>query len=137
MSQLKPQRVARSRCVRRYAAATPSTLQLWLCAKAPLTRTVARARWAAAVLAATFTQGGFAGLVTCPLDVTKTRLMLGTDADGKRYNGMLRTMARIYRIEGPGALMSGASARVLWMSLGGLVFLGCYEQAKTTLIGRV
>jgi hypothetical protein len=63
--------------------------------------------------------------------------MLGTDADGKRYNGMLRTMARIYRIEGPGALMSGASARVLWMSLGGLVFLGCYEQAKTTLIGRV
>lgn len=77
--------------------------------------------------------GGVAGLATCPLDVTKTRLMLGTD----RSRGMLRMMTYIYQTEGATAFMSGSGARVLWMSLGGLVFLGCYEQSKQALINVV
>jgi len=81
--------------------------------------------------------GGFAAAVTTPLDVTKTRLMLGADKDGVKYKGMISTMGRIYHSEGPATLFSGIVPRVFWISIGGAVFLGAYEQAKTSLIDRV
>jgi len=81
--------------------------------------------------------GGFSAAVTTPLDVTKTRLMLGKDKDGVPYKGMLSTMGRIYTSEGAGALFSGIVPRVFWISIGGAVFLGAYEQAKTVLIDVV
>ena len=47
---------------------------------------------------------------TTPLDVTKTRLMLGKDAEGVPYKGMLNTMGRIYKSEGAATLFSGIGA---------------------------
>ena len=84
-------------------------------------------------------QGAIAGLVTCPLDVAKTRLMLGVDGSGAPLaaRGVLRTMLEIHRTEGAKGLMRGATPRVLWMSAGGLVFLGCYEHAKSALCAVV
>ena len=46
-----------------------------------------------------------------------------------------KTLGIIYREEGPRALFAGVVPRVLWISLGGAVFLGVYEAAKKTLAG--
>lgn len=78
--------------------------------------------------------GGFAAAVTTPLDVTKTRLMLGQDKHGVAYTGMINTMKRVYADEGMATLFSGIQPRVFWISIGGAVFLGCYEQSKSSLI---
>lgn len=81
--------------------------------------------------------GALAGLATCPLDVAKTRLMLGTDRHGRAYTGMLSTLQRIYVEGGAAGLFAGVGPRVAWMSAGGFVFLGSYEQAKASLMGTV
>lgn len=76
--------------------------------------------------------GGLAALVTTPLDVAKTRLMLGRDAKGVHYTGAIDTLARV-GAEGAGALFAGVVPRVAWISVGGFVFFGAYEQAKRVL----
>eukprot|EP01043_Picozoa_sp_COSAG02_P011606 COSAG02_NODE_430_length_22462_cov_52.755042_12_plen_292_part_00 len=81
--------------------------------------------------------GATAGLATCPLDVAKTRLMLGKDKQGRAYRGMLPTLQRIYVEGGLAGLFAGVGPRVAWMSVGGFVFLGSYEQAKASLMGTV
>ena len=81
--------------------------------------------------------GALAGLATCPLDVAKTRLMLGTDRHGRAYRGMISTLQRIYVEGGVAGLFAGVGPRVAWMSAGGFVFLGSYEQAKVSLMGTV
>lgn len=45
-------------------------------------------------------------------------------------------MAIIYREEGLAALWSGVVPRVMWISLGGFVFLGVYEASKQFLQAR-
>ena len=62
--------------------------------------------------------GGISAAVTCPIDVWKTRLMLGNPNS---------TIASIYRAEGLRALFSGLTPRVLWISVGGSIFFGAYE----------
>ena len=79
--------------------------------------------------------GSFAAAVTTPLDVVKTRLMLGTDVHGVRYKGFAQTLGRIYAEEGWQALFSGVVPRTFWIGIGGFVFLGAYEQSKLMLGG--
>lgn len=62
--------------------------------------------------------GGLAASLTCPIDVWKTRLMLG-DKNA--------TIFSIWRSEGISALFAGITPRVLWISLGGSLFFGVYE----------
>ena len=62
--------------------------------------------------------GGLAAAVTCPLDVWKTRLMLG------QKNSSIFSIAKT---EGIPALFSGLIPRVTWISLGGSLFFGVYE----------
>lgn len=95
--------------------------------------------------------GAIAAAVTTPLDVIKTRLMLGSDAHGIPYNGFLDTYSRL-RIEGlekarstPSAstlgrllgsyniFFSGVGPRVMWISIGGFVFFGAYEQSVNVI----
>mmetsp|Transcript_27863 Transcript_27863/g.83608 ORF Transcript_27863/g.83608 Transcript_27863/m.83608 type:complete len:272 (+) Transcript_27863:404-1219(+) len=79
--------------------------------------------------------GGFAAGLTTPLDVVKTRLMLGADARGVPYDrGAAECFTRIVADEGAAALMSGLSARVFWISLGGFLFFGAYDAATTGLV---
>jgi solute carrier family 25 S-adenosylmethionine transporter 26 len=40
--------------------------------------------------------GGIAASITTPLDVAKTRLMLGKDLNGVEYKGMINTIVRVY-----------------------------------------
>jgi len=74
--------------------------------------------------------GGIAAAATTPLDVIKTRLMLGNDAAGVAYTGMVDTATRIYTTEGAKTLFSGIGPRVFWITTGGFVFFGAYEKAK-------
>jgi solute carrier family 25 S-adenosylmethionine transporter 26 len=50
---------------------------------------------------------------------------------------MASTMSRVATEEGVGTLFSGVVPRVFWISIGGAVFLGAYEQAKSSLIDVV
>uniref|UniRef100_A0A7S2Y3T2 S-adenosylmethionine mitochondrial carrier protein n=1 Tax=Fibrocapsa japonica TaxID=94617 RepID=A0A7S2Y3T2_9STRA len=76
--------------------------------------------------------GGIAAGITTPLDVVKTRLMLGqADLHGVKYEGMLSTLQKIYVQEGMPKLFAGFSPRVTWISIGGFVFFGSYEAAKS------
>ena len=65
--------------------------------------------------------GGVAAALTCPLDVLKTRRMLG---DSKA------TLRSIAQAEGVPSLFRGIVPRVVWISAGGLVWLGTYEFVK-------
>lgn len=79
--------------------------------------------------------GAFAAAVTTPMDVVKTRLMLGTDKHGGTYHGLGNTFRRVYCEEGAAALMSGVAPRVTWIGIGGFVFFGVYEGSKAQLMG--
>ncbi|KAF2460991.1 mitochondrial carrier domain-containing protein [Lineolata rhizophorae] len=75
--------------------------------------------------------GGVAAALTTPLDVLKTRLMLA-----KEPVGALDMAARIWK-QGGGwrAYFAGVGPRVLWISVGGAVFLGSYQAANNFLGG--
>jgi solute carrier family 25 S-adenosylmethionine transporter 26 len=77
--------------------------------------------------------GAVAGAVTTPLDVLKTRLMLGVDQHGKVYRNVRDVLARTLATEGPRGLLHGLQPRVMWISIGGFVFFGAYEFAKSVV----
>lgn len=81
--------------------------------------------------------GGIAAAITTPLDVGKTRIMLSGKPNSTKFYppSLPKTVAIIYREEGIKALFSGVGPRVLWISLGGAVFLGVYEGVKSGLRG--
>lgn len=83
--------------------------------------------------------GAFAAAATTPLDVLKTRLMLGVDAAGVPYTSLTDTFRRV-RAEGAATsnqgllsqykvFFAGVQPRVMWIGIGGFVFFGAYEQA--------
>ncbi len=80
--------------------------------------------------------GAVAAAATTPLDVIKTRLMLGADKDGKLYKGAWDVVQRT-AAENPdrklAVFFSGIQPRVMWISIGGFVFFGAYEGFKTGL----
>ena len=73
--------------------------------------------------------GSVAAAVTTPLDVLKTRRMLGHSR-----HGLLREIEEIVRMHGVSALFSGFVPRVGWMALGGYIFFGVYEAVLRTLL---
>jgi len=68
--------------------------------------------------------GAFAAAITTPLDVAKTRIMLG-----QSDKGFVGTIRHVYKKEGPRACFAGVEPRTFWMGLGGFVFFFAYEQA--------
>lgn len=79
--------------------------------------------------------GSLAGAVaagfTTPLDVLKTRLMLA-----REKIPATQMVRKILRESGPGAFFSGIGPRVMWISIGGAVFLGSYQWATNQLGGH-
>lgn len=69
--------------------------------------------------------GGIAAALTCPLDVVKTRRMLGESSV---------SVWSIYKDEGALSLFKGVGPRVMFISLGGLIWFGTYEKMKQLLI---
>jgi len=71
-----------------------------------------------------------AAAFTTPLDVIKTRLMIGRDKDGVVYKNAMDVAGRLLREEGWRKLLSGIEPRVMWISLGGFVYFGAYEKFR-------
>lgn len=74
--------------------------------------------------------GLFAGGVTTPLDVLKTRMMLSKDR--------LKTSRLMFQILNEGGLkafFAGVVPRVIWLSAGGAIYFGSYQWANNTLMG--
>ena len=78
--------------------------------------------------------GGVAAAFTTPLDVVKTRLMLGSDKNGEKYKGAKDVVERILKEEGSSVFASGIQPRVMWISIGGFVFFGAYESYRSILM---
>lgn len=81
--------------------------------------------------------GSVAALVTTPLDVAKTRIMLHSTtkaSSASHYDpstqGVLRLLVRIAREEGLKALFRGGSLRCAWTALGAGIYLGSYETGR-------
>ena len=78
--------------------------------------------------------GCVAGAVTTPLDTVKTRLMTQTNtAAEQRYRGVWHALRTIHAEEGWTALFAGIKPRVAWITLGGAVFIGTFEELKRRL----
>lgn len=76
--------------------------------------------------------GAIAGGLTTPLDVIKTRLMLGVDQHGVHYKNAFDVVQRTMA-ENPMKFWSGLQPRVMWISIGGFVFFGAYEGFKSLI----
>lgn len=72
--------------------------------------------------------GSFSAVVTTPIDVAKTRIMLDTGTEGVK--GVMATMKDIAVKEGWKALMKGGALRGAWTALGAGVYLGSYEAGR-------
>lgn len=75
--------------------------------------------------------GAVAAAFTTPLDVLKTRHMLGFDQNGVPYKGLLDVLRSTLKTEGQSALWKGIQPRVMWITIGGFVFFGAYEESKS------
>ena len=83
--------------------------------------------------------GSLAGAVaagsTTPLDVLKTRIMVSRREDGSRRKTVIQLLKQIHQEEGSMAFFKGFGPRVMWISIGGAVFLGTYQWASNRLGG--
>ncbi|XP_064400358.1 mitochondrial S-adenosylmethionine carrier protein-like isoform X1 [Halichondria panicea] len=78
--------------------------------------------------------GCTAAVITTPLDVAKTRIMLA-DAKGVEVTSSLpQLIVTIGRNEGITSLFSGIVPRMIWIGIGGFTFLGTYDFVKHHLL---
>ena len=73
--------------------------------------------------------GAATGLLTTPLDVLKTRLMI--QGGSGKYKNVWDCAVKICQEEGPRALFKGWQPRVIWIGVGGSVFFTVLEASKT------
>lgn len=77
--------------------------------------------------------GALAAFLTTPLDVAKTRVMLAKTGTKMSSGNLFYALNYIWTSKGLKGLFAGAVPRVLWISLGGAIFLGGYELTSQTL----
>ncbi|CAH1783935.1 unnamed protein product [Owenia fusiformis] len=74
--------------------------------------------------------GGLAAGITTPLDVAKTRIMLAHKTSAIAQGHILFAMQTIYKENGIRGLFAGIIPRMMWISIGGAIFLGVYDKIK-------
>lgn len=77
--------------------------------------------------------GSIAAFATTPLDVAKTRIMLARHQSETARGGTLAALRSVYGSNGISGLFAGAVPRVMWISLGGAVFLGGYDVVRRAI----
>ncbi|XP_077626721.1 mitochondrial S-adenosylmethionine carrier protein isoform X2 [Crocuta crocuta] len=78
--------------------------------------------------------GGFAAVVTTPLDVAKTRIMLAKAGSSTAGGNVLSALHGVWRTQGLRGLFAGVFPRMAAISLGGFIFLGAYDQTRSLLV---
>ncbi|XP_050414562.1 mitochondrial S-adenosylmethionine carrier protein isoform X1 [Patella vulgata] len=72
--------------------------------------------------------GGIAAALTTPLDVAKTRIILAQSGSIVASGNIMVALKEVYLQKGFTGLWAGVAPRVMWISIGGAVFLGVYEK---------
>ncbi|PWN53426.1 mitochondrial carrier [Violaceomyces palustris] len=81
--------------------------------------------------------GSVSALLTTPIDVAKTRIMISSGGGGSGSGGgVMEVMLAIASKEGPRALMRGGLLRSTWTALGAGVYLGSYESGRLWYTSR-
>ncbi|XP_063116286.1 mitochondrial S-adenosylmethionine carrier protein isoform X3 [Cavia porcellus] len=78
--------------------------------------------------------GGFAAVITTPLDVAKTRIMLAKAGSSTAGGNVISALQGVWRSQGLTGLFAGVIPRMAAISLGGFIFLGAYDQARSVLL---
>ncbi|XP_019360345.1 PREDICTED: S-adenosylmethionine mitochondrial carrier protein [Gavialis gangeticus] len=78
--------------------------------------------------------GGFAAAVTTPLDVAKTRIMLAKAGSSNAKGNVLSALYEVWKKNGVSGLFAGVIPRMTAISLGGFIFLGTYDKARSLLL---
>ncbi|XP_072761960.1 S-adenosylmethionine mitochondrial carrier protein homolog isoform X2 [Anoplolepis gracilipes] len=74
--------------------------------------------------------GSISATVTTPLDVAKTRIMLANRTMLSSQLTIINVLHEIYIENGFRGLFAGLGPRLMWITLGGFIFFGVYEEAK-------
>jgi len=74
---------------------------------------------------------GIAAAITTPMDVAKTRIILSCKSEHDYTENPFKIIYRIFRHEGLGRCFSGVVPRVVYMYIGGVLYLGVYDFAKS------
>ncbi|XP_013785216.1 S-adenosylmethionine mitochondrial carrier protein-like isoform X2 [Limulus polyphemus] len=69
--------------------------------------------------------------ITTPLDVAKTRIMLAEKGSSTSKGHILPVLRDVWREKGLRGLFAGAVPRIMWISVGGAIFFGVYEETKS------
>jgi len=77
--------------------------------------------------------GGIAAVVTTPLDVAKTRIILANKTCPDASGNLIRVLKHVYIAQGVKGWFAGIVPRVLWISIGGAIFLGVYDKTLTAI----
>ena len=77
--------------------------------------------------------GGVSAGLTTPLDVAKTRIMLAESGSALAEGHMVYALKFVWAEKGIRGLFAGVAPRVLWISVGGAIFLGFYDGVKLLL----
>jgi len=77
--------------------------------------------------------GGIAAGLTTPLDVAKTRIILAEKDSITARGNVFFVFKEVVSQNGFKGLFAGLGPRVLWISIGGSIFLGVYEKVKISL----
>ncbi|KOC65335.1 S-adenosylmethionine mitochondrial carrier protein, partial [Habropoda laboriosa] len=77
--------------------------------------------------------GGISATITTPLDVIKTRIMLSNRNENASKLKILYILEDVYTEKGLHGLFAGVGPRVIWITIGGFIFFGTYEVARTII----
>ncbi|XP_019715286.1 mitochondrial S-adenosylmethionine carrier protein isoform X1 [Hippocampus comes] len=78
--------------------------------------------------------GAVAALVTTPLDVAKTRIMLAKAGSSTASGNIPLVLCDVWKSRGLTGLFAGSIPRMTFISAGGFIFLGAYEKVRRTLL---
>ena len=76
------------------------------------------------------TAGSISALVTTPLDLIKTRVMLQTSSQRAAHPSIRGIAMDVWQKEGFAGLMKGGLLRCAWTALGAGIYLGAYESGR-------
>jgi len=74
--------------------------------------------------------GGIAAVLTTPLDVVKTRIMVADAGIHKHHLKFSSVLISTYNEKGIKGLFAGLTPRFMWITIGSYIFFGVYDFAK-------